>query len=73
MIDDGGAATVCCMIASREVTGQKLLVSDAYLINSKLAKDIYQKSLQPQYRTAALNSWGRRSEAILQGSIVKNV
>lgn len=73
MLSDGGAASGFCMIASREVTGQKLLVSDAYLINSKLANEIYQKSLQPQYRTAALNSWGRRSEAILQGSIVKNV
>lgn len=72
-LDDGGAACGFCMIASREVTKQKLLVSEAYLINSKLANEIYQKSLQPQYRTAALNSWGRRSEAILQGSIVKNV
>lgn len=69
---DGGGATGFCMITSREVTGQKLLVSDAYLINSKLANDIYQKSLQPIYRTAALNSWGRKSEAILQGSIAKN-
>ena len=73
MLDDGGGVSGFCMIASREVTGQKLLVSDAYLINSKLAKEIYTKSLQPIYRTAALNSWGRRSEAILQGSIVKNV
>ena len=73
MLDDGGGATGFCMIASREVAGQKLLVSDAYLINSKLANEIYTKSLQPNYRTAALNSWGRKSEAILQGSIVKNV
>ena len=73
MLDDGGSASGFCMIASREVTGQKLLVSDAYLINSKLANEIYTKSLQPNYRTAALNSWGRKSEAILQGSIVKNV
>lgn len=73
MLDDGGGVSGFCMIASREVKGQKLLVSDAYLINSKLANEIYNKSLQPIYRTAALNSWGRRSEAILQGSIVKNV
>ena len=72
-LDDGGAACGFCMIASREVTGQKLLVSDAYLINSKLANEIFQASLQPQYRTAALNSWGRKTEAILQGSIVKNI
>lgn len=72
-LDDGGGATGFCMIASREVTGQKLLVSEAYLVNSKLADEIYEKSLQPNYRTAALNSWGRKSEAILQGSIVKNV
>lgn len=72
-LDDGGAVSGFCMIASREVTGQKLLVSDAYLINSKLADEIFEKSLQPNYRTAALNSWGRKSEAILQGSIVKNV
>lgn len=70
---DGGGVNGFCMIASREVTGQKLLVSDAYLINSKLANEIYQKSLQPDYRTAALNSWGRKTEAILQGSIAKNV
>lgn len=70
---DAGAASGFCMIASREVTGQKLLVSDAYLINSKKANEIYQKSLQPDYRTAALNSWGRKTEAILQGSIAKNV
>lgn len=70
---DGGGANGFCMIASREVTGQKLLVSDAYLVNSKLANEIYQKSLQPDYRTAALNSWGRKTEAILQGSIAKNV
>lgn len=71
--NDGGAPSGFCMIASREVTGQKLLVSDAYLINSKLANEIYQKSLQADYRTAALNSWGRKTEAILQGSIAKNV
>lgn len=70
---DGGGVAGFCMIASREVTGQKLLVSDAYLVNSKLANEIYQKSLQPGYRTAALNSWGRKTEAILQGSIAKNV
>lgn len=70
---DGGGVSGFCMIASREVTGQKLLVSDAYLVNSKLANDIYQKSLQADYRTVALNSWGRKQEAILQGSIAKNV
>lgn len=73
ILDDGGAASGFCMIASREVSGQKLLVSDAYLINSKLANEIYQKSFQPNYRSAALNSWGRKFEAILQGGIVKNV
>lgn len=70
---DGGGAAGFCVIASREVTGQKLLVSDAYLVNNKIANDIYQKSLQPAYRTVALNSWGRKLEAILQGSIAKNV
>lgn len=70
---DGGVAAGFCMISSREVTGQKLLVSDAYLINSKHANDIYKQSLQSSYRTAALNSWGRKTEAILQGSIAKNV
>ena len=72
-VDDGGAASGFAMIVSRVVTGQQLLVSDAYLINSKLANEIYQKSLQADYRTVALNSWGRKSEAILQGSIAKNV
>lgn len=70
---DGGGVAGFCMIASREVTGQKLLVSDAYLVNSKLANEIYQESLQANYRTVALNSWGRKQEAILQGSIAKNV
>lgn len=70
---DGGGVAGFCMITSREVTGQKLLVSDAYLVNSKLANEIYQKSFQPTYRTVALNSWGRKLEAILQGSIAKNV
>ena len=70
---DGGGVAGFCMIASREVTGQKLLVSDAYLINSKSANEIYQKSLQANYRTVALNSWGRKLEAILKGSIAKNV
>ena len=73
MLNDAGAPAGFCMIASREVTGQKLLVSNAYLVNSKLAIEIYQQSLQPSYRTAALNSWGRKTEAILQGSIAKNV
>lgn len=72
-VDDAGAVAGFAMIVSRVVTGQQLLVSDAYLINSKLANDIYQKSLQADYRTVALNSWGRKSEAILQGSIAKNV
>lgn len=72
-LGDAGSVAGFCMIVSREVTGQKLLVSDAYLINSKLANEIYQKSLQTDYRTVALNSWGRKQEAILQGSIAKNV
>lgn len=72
-VDDAGAPAGFAMIVSRVVTGQQLLVSDAYLINSKLANDIYQKSLQADYRTVALNSWGRKTEAILQGSIAKNV
>lgn len=72
-VTDAGAASGFAMIVSRVVTGQQLLVSDAYLINSKLANEIYQKSLQSVYRTVALNSWGRKSEAILQGSIAKNV
>lgn len=73
LLSDAGSASGFCMIASREVSGQNLLVSDAYLINSKSANEIYQKSLQPEYRTVALNSWGRKMEAILQGSIVKNL
>lgn len=66
-------AAASCVILSREITGQKLLVSEAYLLNNKTANSIYQASLQPEYRSAALNSWGRKSEAILQGSLAKNV
>lgn len=63
----------CAIIHSRVVTGQQLRVSPAYLINGKVAKDIYQASLQSAYKNSALNSWGRQTDAILQGGIAKNV
>lgn len=58
------------IIASR-VTDGKVKVSNSYLTNNEVAKTIYQASLQSGYRQGALNSWGRKSDAILQGSIAK--
>ena len=58
-----------CMIVSRNIDGQKLLVSTSYLVNNDTANTIYEASLQDDYRAKALNSWGRKSSAILQGSI----
>lgn len=66
-------AGAACAIVSRAVSGQQLLVSEAYLINNEEADKIYQASLQTAFRNEALNSWGRKTEAILQGSIAKNV
>ena len=59
-----------CIIVSRKVGGQKLLVSPSYLVNNDTANTVYEASLQDSFRTEALNSWGRKSSAILQGSIV---
>ena len=61
------------LIQSRNVAGSKLLVSRSYLINNKYADQIYNASIQPAYVNRALNSWGRTQEAILQGSLAKNV
>lgn len=60
------------LIQSRNVSGQKLLVSRSYLINNKYANQIYTASTQPAYVNRALNSWGRTQAAILQGSLAKN-
>ena len=57
------------LIQSRQVAGQKLLVSRSYLINNKYAADLYNASIAPAYINRALNSWGRTQEAILQGSL----
>lgn len=59
------------LIQSRQVAGQKLLVSRSYLINNKYAADFYNASIAPAYVNKALNSWGRTKEAILQGSLAK--
>lgn len=67
------ALQACALIHSRNVQGQKLRVSPAYLVNGKVANEIYKASLQPAFRNAALNSWGRQQDAILQGSLAKNV
>lgn len=58
-----------CMIVSRNINGQKLLVSTSYLVNNDTANTIYEASLQDNFRMNALNSWGRKTSAILQGSI----
>jgi len=57
------------LIQSRQVSGQKLLVSRSYLINNKYAADLYNASIAPAYINRSLNSWGRTQEAILQGSL----
>ena len=61
------------LIQSRNVAGQKLLVSRSYLINNKYAADIYTASIQPAYINQSLNTWGRTQDAILQGSLAKNL
>lgn len=58
------------VILSRVTTGG-VLVSTSDLVGSKVANDIYLASLQLGYRSAALNSWNRKSEAILKGAIFK--
>lgn len=58
------------VILSR-VTTNGVLVSTSDLVGSKVSNDIYNASLQLGYRSAALNSWNRQSEAILKGSIYK--
>ena len=61
------------LIQSRNVAGQKLLVSRSYLVNNKYANQIYNASIQPGYINRALNSWGRTQDAILQGGLAKNL
>ena len=61
------------LIQSRNVAGQKLLVSRAYLVNNKYANALYNASIQPAYINQALNSWGRTQDAILQGGLAKNL
>lgn len=58
-----------CIIVSRKTSTQKLLVSTSYLVNNDTANTVYEESLQNKHRANALNSWGRKSSAILQGSI----
>lgn len=61
------------LIQSRNVAGQKLLVSRSYLINNKQAAAFYDASIQPAYINQALNTWGRTQDAILQGGLAKNL
>lgn len=61
------------LIQSRKVAGSKLLVSRSYLINNKFAANLYNESIKPAYVNQALNTWGRSQEAILQGSLTKNL
>lgn len=70
---DESILIACALIHSRNVQGQTLRVSPSYLVNGKVPNAIYQASLQQAYRNAALNSWGRQQEAILQGTLAKNV
>lgn len=60
--------TMLAVIFSRK-TDSGLLVSTSYLYGNELCNTIYSASLQYAYRNAALNSWGRKEDAILQGSI----
>lgn len=68
---DASEANGACIIVSRKISNQKLLISTNYLLNNKTADSIYQASLQANYRNAALNSWGRKATAILQGGLVE--
>lgn len=68
---DASEVDGACIIVSRKISNQKLLVSTNYLLNNKTANSIYQSSMQAEYRNAALNSWGRKATAILQGGIVE--
>lgn len=70
---DDGYIAGAALIQSRQVGGQKLMVSRSYLVNNSVAKTIYNASLQNAYRNQALNTWGRTQDAILQGSLSKNV
>lgn len=63
-------STWMAVILSR-VTTNGVLVSTSDLVGSKVSNDIYNASLQLGYRSAALNSWNRQSEAILKGAIYK--
>ena len=60
------------LIQSRNVAGQKLLVSRSYLINNKYTNEIYNASIEPAYINKALNTWGRTQDAILQGGLAKS-
>lgn len=84
--ETGQEKTLCCasssvngdncvagaaLIQSRNVAGQKLLVSRSYLVNNKYANQIYTESNYPNYVNRALNTWGRTQDAILQGNMAK--
>ena len=86
--ENGQEKTLCCasasvngdncvagaaLIQSRNVAGSKLLVSRSYLVNNKYAYMIHNASIQPAYVNRALNTWGRKQDAILQGSLAKNL
>lgn len=68
--NDESVCVGAALIVSRIVSGS-VKVGTSYLQNNDKAKGIYQASLQSSYRQGALNSWGKKSDAILQGSIVK--
>lgn len=65
------AGSVWMAVILSRVTTNGVLVSTSDLVGSKVSNNIFNASLQLGYRSAALNSWDRKSEAILKGAIYK--
>lgn len=66
--DPSYPSTMFGVIFSRKTTAG-LKVSTSYLYNNSVFNKMYSDSLQYAYRSAALNSWGRKETAILEGSV----
>lgn len=62
-------ACACGVIFSRNVTGGGLKCSTSYLANNDVAAAIFAATQQEAYLQSAINSWGAKGEAILQGSL----
>lgn len=67
---NGEACAWLAVILSR-VTSSGVLVSTSELAGNGITIDVYQASVQLGYRSSALNSWDRKNDPILKGSIIK--